>query len=272
MSDWGEISVNNTKQLKEDGLKKRIFNINAFAGIDRNGLEFRNIERQLLLYTTQQGEKIYIQYPGKETKTNDINRIRPWDFRPKLKLNNGCYIKDLSFADIWDDLYGIKELQKETLAILVTVFFRMAFMIDTEPVCSECCFMDMNLLNQVEAGRGIQRLKWYSYKPNTELMKYLNQTIGKIRGASIEAYLYYNDLLVQNEDCKYFYKDTHINEKKWNTKAGRYNTLMTHISVIEFLQGNMKFSQIMNKFQRGRGVAPVTQKSLYKASNGLITK
>ncbi|GAA0115356.1 hypothetical protein [Clostridium senegalense] len=47
---------------------------------------------------------------------------------------------------------------------------------------------------------------------------------------------------------------------------------MTHISVIEFLQGNMKFSQIMNKFQRGRGVAPATQKSLYKASNGLITK
>lgn len=53
---------------------------------------------------------------------------------------------------------------------------------------------------------------------------------------------------------------------------GRYNTLMTHISVIELLQGNMKFSEIMKKFQNGKGVAPATQKSLEKPTNGLVYK
>lgn len=63
-----------------------------------------------------------------------------------------------------------------------------------------------------------------------------------IREASIEAYLYYNDLLVQNEECKYYYRDIVENdEKKWNNTTGRQNTLRTHISVISFLKGEIIF-------------------------------
>jgi hypothetical protein len=91
------------------------------------------------------------------------------------------------------------------------------------------------------------------------------------RDVSLEGYLLYNDLLVQNEDCKYYYRDTVDKGKDWNFKTGRINTLLSHISVIEYLQGSITFSEIMMRFQRGMGVAPLPFKNLDAITGGIIT-
>lgn len=59
---------------------------------------------------------------------------------------------------------------------------------------------------------------------------------------------------------------------KWDSKIGRRNTLLTHLSVIGYIQGNAKFSAIMNRFQRGRGVAPITLGSISSITGGIIDK
>ena len=92
------------------------------------------------------------------------------------------------------------------------------------------------------------------------------------RDVSLEAYLIYNDLLVQNEDCKYFYRDTKIKKDTWNSNSGRYNTLLSHISVIEYLQGRISFSEIMTRFQRGMGVAPIRLGDISDITQNIILK
>ncbi len=271
MFDNNSIKISNTKELKSQSLQKRLYNIEAFSNIDRNGLEYSKLERKLLLYESRIGEKVYIQYPGKESVSDNRERLRPWDFRPKLELANGSYMKDLSFADIWDDLVDMHINDNDSLAILATVFYRMICMVDTVLENMHYSYLDINVVDNYTMGSGTQRLNWYKYMPDFNLLNYFNEKIGTIRGASLEAYLYYNDLLVQNEDCKYFYRDTIINNKNWDSKVGRFNTFMTHISIIEYIQGKVKFSEVMNRFQRGRGVAPATQKSLPDITNKLIT-
>ena len=100
----------------------------------------------------------------------------------------------------------------------------------------------------------------------------LQNEIGNLRGASLEAYLLYNDLLVQNEDCKYYYRDTFQKGTTWDSSIGRRNTLLTHLSVIEYIQGSVKFSEVMKRFQNGRGVAPITLNSISTITGGIIKK
>ena len=54
---------NTTKQIKLE-------NIENFNNLSREGLENGNIERRILLYETHSHEKVYMQYPGIESKRN----------------------------------------------------------------------------------------------------------------------------------------------------------------------------------------------------------
>lgn len=272
MLDYNKIKISNTRELRAEGIEKREYNIEAFSNIDRTGLEFSKKERKLLLYETQFGEKVYIQYPGKESVSEYETRVRPWDFRPKLELADGTYMKDLSFADIWDDLIDMHINDNDALAVLATIFFRMIRMVDTKVEDKGYPYTDIDIVNGNIIGEGYQKLRWYKYMPDLEVIKYFDKRVGKVRGASIEAYLYYNDLLVQNEDCKYYYRDTVVKNEKWDSNIGRHNTFMTHITVIQYIQGKAKFSEVMNRFQRGRGVGPATQSSLSDITNGLVSK
>ena len=55
----------------------RTENINYFSSLSRNSLKFNEVERRLLLYVTKDNEKIYIQYPGKETISSNDSKVRP---------------------------------------------------------------------------------------------------------------------------------------------------------------------------------------------------
>lgn len=255
----------NVKKLADE---KRKYNIKAFSEMDRSGLEFKKIERRLFLYDTVAGEKLWIQYPGKETLTG-----KPWDFRPKMFIQKkNELMPDLAFPDIWDDLSDIHTENPEALQALAAVLFRMAYMEGYDKETRTCYFDDINPETEQIVNKGKVDITFYSPRFHPEIIDALQDEIGCIRGASLEAYLLYNDLLVQNEDCKYYYRDTFEKNVKWDSKIGRRNTLLTHLSVIEYIQRNAKFSAIMNRFQRGRGVAPITLGSISSITGGIIDK
>ncbi|MBP3686769.1 MAG: hypothetical protein J6J35_00210 [Alphaproteobacteria bacterium] len=257
------------KDVKKASQEKRNFNIEQFSKLEKKGLKFQNLERKLLLHTTKNGEKVFIQYPGKETIVSSPEKLRPWDFRPKLQLSNGSYIKDLSFPDIWDDLTDIHSSDKTLLSILAGIFFRMAFMYGYTLIKDNYHYEDINSIdNTVKTGV----LSFQYYKPvfSEKVLNHLSSITP--RGVSLEAYLVYNDLLVQNEDCKYYYRATQIMKQAWDSKNGRYNTLLSHISVIEYLQERLSFSQIMTRFQRGMGVAPIRLGDISDITQNIILK
>lgn len=255
------------------GVERRLYNIESFSKLDKTGLEFDKIERKILLYKSSIGEKVFIQYPGKESKGNEFAKIRPWDFRPKLERLDGTIMDDLSFKNIWDDLIELEEVNKEVLEVLSSVFFRLSLMKDTILIKGNYEYQDFNKGTNIVVNSGEIQLEWHRVKIQHDVLEYLNSKINDIQGVSIEAYIYYNDLLCQNEDCKYFYRDLIVNEKdKWSDSVGRKNTYWTHLSIISFIKGLNSFTQIMDKFQRGRGVAPITLKELEDVTGGTIKK
>ena len=110
------MEIEYSKELKAESEEKKLFNIETFSHLDTNGLRYGAVERRILMREFPSGEKLYIQYPGKETIR--ATKPRPWDFRPKLILPNGDWLKDLSFKDIWDDLYNFKDTEYMSSTIL----------------------------------------------------------------------------------------------------------------------------------------------------------
>ncbi len=252
---------------------KRLYNIEALSGLNRVGLEFGIIERRLLIHTSSNGEKIYIQYPGKESNnTTNNDKLRPWDFRPRLLLATGEQMKDLSFGDIWDDLATLHDLDNTILSELAAVFYRMAATIDTNLVKKEYSYEDIDIKNKEVVNTGAITLEWYDYSINDEIINAIEAKIPTIRNVSLFGYLIYNYLLVQNEDCKYYYRDVIIRKGEWRLGQGLNNTLLSHISVIEFLKNEITFSEIMTRFQRGMGVAKPTNEHIEIATGGIVFK
>ena len=259
------------KELNNQSREKRLFNINSFSELNRDKpLEFGVYERLLLLHTTKNNEKIYIRYPGKES-AREKNR-RPLDFRPVSLSSSGIWSKNLSFGDIWDDITTMHNKDKDAICELAALFFKMAYMVDYKFVEEELDYIDVDATNK-QIGKGKIKFAWYKLNFSENLLNYLESNLGRIRDVSLEAYLFYNDLLVQNEDCKYYYRNkTETPDKPWNPKNGRLNTILSHLSVIEYLQGRISFSEITMRFQRGMGVAPISIKEVEDVTNGIIRK
>jgi hypothetical protein len=72
--------IHTTKRYSNIMYIKHLYETRVF-----NKLSFTKNEELLELHTTNNNEKIFIKYPGKESISDNEIRIRPWDFRPKLK-------------------------------------------------------------------------------------------------------------------------------------------------------------------------------------------
>lgn len=263
------INVHYTRELKKESDNKKLFNINTFSKLDRSGLGYGEVERRLLMKEYSTGEKLYLQYPGKESARDE--NVRPWDFRPKLQLSNGEWLKDLSFKDVWDDLYAFKDGETD-MPYLATLFFRIAYMLDSKKTTRIVTYEDIECATGKIMNTGQVELTWYEYEPSDDVIGDSLMFPKGMRGCSIYAYLAYNDYLAQNEDCKYYYRDTIANGKSWDTNTGRTNTLLTHMSVIAFMEGILRFTQITDMFQRGKGVAKLQTKYWEEVTGGRVTK
>lgn len=257
-----------SNEMRDESRDKKLYNIERFAGLDRDGLRYGETERRVLMHEYPTGEKLYIQFPGKET-VRSVNP-RPWDFRPKLQLANGDWLKDLSFKDVWDDLYALKDTNVD-MGYVAMIFFRIAYMLDSEHTTRVLDYEDVDNYDNVVATGKIE-LEWYDYNPSTALLEHLDIPAEVLRGCSLLPYLTYNDYLAQNEDCKYYYRSQYEKNENWNGLTGRRNTLLTHMSVIAFIEGYLRFTEITDMFQRGLGVAPLSPKLWESVTGGLVVK
>lgn len=261
-----------SNQVKKESESKRIANVLPFSDLDRDGLEFGKIERRLLMFTSDNGQKVYIQYPGKETKAATPEKERPWDFRPKIQMEDGSFVKDLSFADIWDDITEAHSKDVKATAVMAALFFDLAYMTKHEQVTETLTYEDINVETNEVVSTGSIEFKYYRPIVEKEVYDYLTKSLGMLRGVSWDAYVLFNDLLSQNEDCKYYYRDVVINKKPWKQNIGRRNTMLTHLTVINYMQGRSTFSNVMYQFQRGMGVAPCKLSDIPAITDNIITK
>lgn len=263
------MQIKYSSELKKESDEKKFFNIEAFSKLDRSGLSYDGVERRLLMKEFSTGEKLYIQYPGKESARE--KNTRPWDFRPKLQLPNGEWLKDLSFKDVWDDLYSFKDIDAD-MSYVATLFFRIAYMMDAKKTTRILHFEDVDIKTGNIVGEGEIKLTWYEYGPDDSLLNDFQVSPAALRGCSVPAYLAYNDYLAQNEDCKYFYRAVHDRGETWKTDTGRRNTLLTHMAVIAFIENKLRFTEITDMFQRGMGVAALPAKHWEETTGGRVIK
>jgi hypothetical protein len=262
-------------QLQTSGKRSHLFerrnaNINWVRALNRRKLVFGYNEKQILMAQTRYGEQLFIQYPGKESIIEG-DKHRPWDFRPKLILPDGNTGADLTFNKIWGGLYErAKELSNEVSlnnvskgtslgtawGLLATVFYRMAFMLDHQPADNQRLEAWSVTIKSNEETRTSRRVRipatnLFLYNPSTKVIDELSSVFPGFCGMSLEAFLYYNDLLAWNEDCKYYYRDFKDTDVGWTKKEGRLNNLLSHISVIGLILGHVSLSSVLSKAMRG---------------------
>ncbi|MFC1961529.1 hypothetical protein ACFLWN_00555 [Chloroflexota bacterium] len=261
---------------KSEASQKRAHNINWLFNLPKDALLYKSNVKQLLIHTTSAEERIFIQYPGKES-AREGDKKRPHDFFPRVLTKTG-YAPDLSFWDIWrllfEQLEPRKEAMKEEMRVLAALFYRMAFMIDHNPIDFNCTVNRIAYAAdemETETSSDEERLgSLFVYQLPDSIIDYFD---GKIDcgGISFEAFLHYNNLLAWNEDCKYFYR-AQLKGKPWMNATGRINNLLTHISVLGYLVGELKTFDIFYKFSAGAGVAPATSTEIQRITNGLVHK
>lgn len=266
-----------SKTVPKEAKEKRKHNIDSFIEIDRAGLEYNRIERKILLYVTLQNEKIFIQFPGKES----VNSPKmPADFRPKLQLADGSFMQDASFGFIWDILDEIGKEHKAYLSYVAAIFLRMGYMHDYLKVKELYKSSEIILKNDKvdrELTHSDETLEWYKLNLSDDVWHTLNDKIGPIQISkekfiSFEGFIKFVDLLFQNEDCKYYYKNVFIKGKKNYTYSnGRPNSSAANLLIINYFEGNEKISNLLNSFQKSRGVASFRKKDYSNVTDGIVT-
>jgi hypothetical protein len=280
-------------KTSESGIK-RLKNIQFIENLKgRESLKNGIKERRLLIYNQFNNDNLYIQYPGRESVRK---KAKPWDFKPALILSNGEIGKDLTFEDIWQSFYEIIYTQekstsfKHAVNLLATTFYRMAYMIDHKPYVGHIYFEDIDLMSSpsicVNQGQlAVDTL--YTYSPPKIIIETIKEEIPKIADIPLETFLFYNDLLAWNEDCKYYYtnlinsinknqEEVKLTGKKkaipWIGPIGRINNLMTHFAVLLYLNGEVSFGRLTYLFSQGRGVPKLTNEQILKLIESVTDK
>lgn len=269
-ADYGSRTTN------KNALEKRKHNIKSFNDINRDGLEYNKREKRILLYETIINEKIFIQFPGKEASENPA---KPLDFRPKIQLENGEFALDLSFGAIWDILDEIGKNHNAYLNYVATIFFRLGYMYDYSYVSDKFRCFEVELdggkeTNQSEVEE--EQLAWYCLDLPQDVWYTLNDKIGLIelengQKISLEGFFKLVDLLFQNEDCKYYYKNVVINKKdNYKYDNGRHNSSAANLLILNYLEGNVKISELLDAFQKSRGVPAFKKRDYSKVTGGIV--
>jgi len=262
--------------LKRSKVLRRA-NIDSFLEINREGLKYDLLEHRILLYKTLCGEKIHIQLPGKESSESRKKPMKK-DFRPKLECSDGRFMPDASFELIWQTLYEKGVERKYVLDIVAAMFFRVGYMYEypqtTENYKCDAIRIDGRINDIIPQSDVL--LTWYFLDLDNAVWESLNDRVGKMKiseglEVSFEAFIKFVDLLVQNEDCKYFCKKVLDAEKKdYSLKNGRTATCDANLVMLDYLSGRITFSSLVNRFQRSRGVPSFKKSDYPKVTNEII--
>lgn len=246
--------------------EQKIENIKNFSSLPRKGLSYGKIEKRICLYETIAGERVYMQYPGLESSRTG-NQNFPSDAKPVLVKSDGSYAPDMDFKKIWDIIDFIGQSHSADIDILATIFLRIAYMIDYTHTESDYICETLDIPSEKVTDTQTVRFVWNHLKFDPDIIETLNDRFGSFEGISLEGFLYYNDLLAQNEDCKYH----HLQGKQWNITAGRINNCLSHLTVISHIRGKIGISKLVDSFQR-TGVAPLPQSRFDEACGKLVVR
>ena len=223
-------------------------------------------EARLHLFTTQNDENIYIQFPGKESVLSG-NKKYPFDYRPRIMLSTGEFVKDLNFADMWGLVEELDKQQHWITKSLSALFFQMGRMTLHKYVDKN------NSYEIIEKGKiiatGNKAMKWFELSIDEMLMKSMNfhacdLKIDENVSISFEAFLLFFELILQNEDGKYY-------NRKNGLSSGRVPTSDTMLLLASTLFGKMRLSVLLQRFVSGFGVAKCSVDEINPATDGLIS-
>lgn len=283
--------------------ERRIRNIIFIENFSESqeGLSSDEREVQLLIHETVFGEKICIQHPGKESRTHRKDgkpvkrqdKIRPWDFKPiVLFTDTKEYLPDLGFSDMWRIItVALDSVENRMARKLVTLFYRMALIEDNIRASSPLRARNVKIEDKQTIPEtdfiDTEVYGWfYRYQPprvvldsltvlHERMVSYIDEErkVPITRGFSLEAFLYYAELLSWNEDCKYYYRNREHENGEWLTNTGRLNNLLTHISFIGCLLGELPLYAFAKKFAGTRsGVSPLDYNELIRIMGDFVVQ
>lgn len=285
---------------------KRKSNIESFVCMiqdakrkNQNLLYDKEVNR-MVLYKTSQNEKICIQFPGKES--SQTPNTKPFDFKPLILRDDGHEIKDMLFSDMFNILSQIKD--DELLKQLALIIFRIS-RLTLHDFVDKDSYQETNNLDNIHifehssaASNTALSLNWHKLKLKYEekcidnaTQKALQQIISfprslnifddkeepiKNQSFSLEAFLYFIDLLMLNEDIKYNYKQKNAKTKKHKkieyytklSQSGRKGTSDIMLGVIFFLLKKITLPIFLQKLVKARGVIRL-ENDFYKKIPGL---
>ena len=206
-----------------------------------------------------------MQYPGLES-TREGARLFEKDARPILIRADGTQVPDMDFKKIWDIIDQVGQAHRADIDILATVFLRIAYMLGYSLKNQSYPIEELDVETGDVVSSSSIDFTWNALDLDSNILETLNDRFGMLtEEISVEAFLYYNDLLAQNEDCKYYY----FKGENWDQKAGRVNNCLSHLTVISHIRGNIGISKLIDSFQR-TGVAPLPQGRLVEACGNLV--
>ncbi|SDW39563.1 hypothetical protein SAMN05216391_10722 [Lachnospiraceae bacterium KHCPX20] len=251
---------------------KRMTNIEALtqlidSEISSNTLVYEQNEEKLFLYKTADEEKIYIQFPGKESEAAG-NKKRPYDFRPKIETKDGTIIKDLVFADMWGIIEEINEGHHTLIKSLSALFFRIGRMIDYKYTTEQYDYEIVTTKNASIICSGKHTLTWNKLCLDKDIIESLNFHISEIRlndntTISFEAFVYFFSLILENEDIKYYCK-------KQNLTSGRIPTSDSMLLLFSHFTGNTSLATLLQRYVSGFGVGKCKSDEIEPSTCGLI--
>ena len=222
-------------------------------------------EERLLVNTTLAGEKIFIQYPGKESIQAGTNR-RQYDFRPRIMLADGTLLPDMAFQDMWGVVEELNKQRHQMLKLLSCIFFRLGRMSLHQQVQKDCICEQIDA-NDIVLSTYTRQLLWYELTLTDEIIESLNfnSPLLDVFGynISLEAFLRFFDLILNNEDSKYF-------DKKGDLSSGRIPTSDSMLLLASSLYGMTSTSTLLQRFISGNGVARCNTSEIGPATGGLV--
>ncbi len=255
--------------------ERRSFNIQSFqklicGEIEKNNLRFGEKEERILLFTTKQGEKVYIQFPGKETLeflTDGSGRVKhPFDFRPVIKKSDGTKLKDFTFKELWivEELFN--EKHKEFNTPLSCLYFRQGRMTIHTKVSDDYQFEIIE--NGEITSKGLVPFEWYSLDFDERIIDTFTYNGSEIKlddttTISLEGFIYFFELLLNNEDDKYNYR-------KGDLSSGRIKTSDSMLLLSSTLNGKMRLSELLQRFITGFGISSCSTKEISPSTGGLV--
>lgn len=250
---------------------RRMTNINALQGlisaaIDERSLKYESLEERLHLFTTKAGEKVFIQYPGKESAAEGANQRR-FDFRPRIMTADGTLVRDLVFADMWSLIENLNYQIHSLLKSMSCLFFRMGRMTIHQMVEAEYPYEIIDADGTVRE-RGCRTLNWYSLNLEQGIIDtfdYLAPAlhVSNAPSISLEAFIYFFEMILHNEDSKYY-------DKKGNLSSGRIPTSDSMLLLSSNLIGKTSLSELLQRFVSGFGVAKCLVGEIGGATEGLV--